>query len=116
MELVLAGVDEAVVVVVVLAGKTVVVVATLKVGRPALVGVDIGAGSVVRAEMLALAERAAERLFMAKKRYSVMYLSRSVTGRGLTVVRGRVQIRLKRCWDVLLLLVVLRGRTVYRDR
>lgn len=47
MELVLAGVDEAVVVV--LAGKTVVVVATLKVGRPALVGVDIGAGSVVRA-------------------------------------------------------------------
>lgn len=45
-----------------------------------------------------------------------MYLSRSVTGRGLTVVRGRVQIRLKRCWDVLLLLVVLRGRTVYRDR
>lgn len=49
MELVLAGVDEAVVVVVVLAGKTVVVVATLKVGRPALVGVDIGAGSVVRA-------------------------------------------------------------------
>lgn len=55
---------------------------------------------------------------MAKKRYSVMYLSRSVTGRGLTVVRGRVQIRLKRCWDVLLLLllVVLRGRTVHRDR
>lgn len=49
MELVLAGVDEAVVVVVVLAGKTVVAVATLKVGRPALVGVDIGAGSVVRA-------------------------------------------------------------------
>lgn len=53
MELVLAGVDEAVVVVVVvvvvLAGKTVVVVATLKVGRPALVEVDIGAGSVVRA-------------------------------------------------------------------
>lgn len=52
MELVLAGVDGAVVVVVVvLAGKTVVAVAvvTLKVGRPALVGVDIGAGSVVRA-------------------------------------------------------------------
>lgn len=50
MELVLAGVDEAVVVVVVvLVGKTVVAVATLKVGRPALVGVDIGAGSVVRA-------------------------------------------------------------------
>lgn len=48
MELVLAGVDEAVVVVV-LAGKTVVAVVTLKVGRPALVGVDIGAGSVVRA-------------------------------------------------------------------
>lgn len=49
MELVLAGVDEAVVVVVVLAGKTDVAVATLKVGRPALVGDDIGAGSVVRA-------------------------------------------------------------------
>lgn len=46
MELVRAGVDEAVVVVVVvLAGKTVVavVVEPLMVGRPALVGVDIAA-------------------------------------------------------------------------
>lgn len=47
MELVLAGVDE-VVVVVVLAGKTVaVVVEPLKVGRPALAGVDIAVADVV---------------------------------------------------------------------
>lgn len=50
MELVLAacsGVDEAAVVV--LAGKTVAEVAKLKVGRPALVVVDIAVAAVVRA-------------------------------------------------------------------